>query len=393
MKKTIEQVIAAAKKGAGPAARQELAVLQKLSAIDCGTGNEPGNKKVVEIIEQELRSIQGIEIERVYAPGFGIHLIARLRPENPAGKILLNAHMDTVFLPGDTAAHPYHEDGDTAYGLGIADCKGGVLVAIHAVKIMQQAGMLPNKEIVFLFNCDEEKGTPTGHAAFDKEIPGAEMAFVFEPARAENGVLTSRKGSCKIKMEVFGKKAHSGVNYLDGRSATVELAHKIMRLYESNDNERGLQFNVYDLGTGHDGAGTVAGYASASVSVRIASAKDVDIVRQILSRVESEPYLPDTKCSICIEKVTPPMERTAANLALYQRVYRAGSLLDQPLPEQSSGGSGDASYFSSCGVPTVDGLGPYMYQIHCTNEALRISSLEEKTCLFAVVLGLLDAES
>ena len=43
-------------------------------------------------------------------------------------------------------------------------------------------------------------------------------------------------------LEVFGKKAHSGVNYLDGRSATVELGHMLVRLYENNDNERGIQF-------------------------------------------------------------------------------------------------------------------------------------------------------
>lgn len=186
-----EQVVAAARKGAAEAQRQQIEIIKQFAAIDCGTGDEEGNARVVEIIDRQLKLIKGIEITHHYAEGYGIHIVARLKPEKPEGKILLSAHTDTVFHRGDTAAYPYHEDGDTAYGLGIVDCKGGILVAIHAVRIMQEADMLPNKEIVFIFNCDEETGTPNGHAVFDTEIPGAEMAFVFEPSRDEDGVLTA----------------------------------------------------------------------------------------------------------------------------------------------------------------------------------------------------------
>ena len=291
----LEQVVAAARKGAAEAQRQQIEIVKQFAAIDCGTGDEEGNARVVEIIDQQLKLIKGIEITHHYAEGYGIHIVARLKPEQPEGKILLSAHTDTVFHRGDTAAYPYHEDGDTAYGLGIVDCKGGILVAIHAVRIMQEADMLPNKEIVFIFNCDEETGTPTGHAVFDTEIPGAEMAFVFEPSRDEDGVLTARKGACSITVEVFGKKAHSGVNYLDGRSATVELGHMLVRLYENNDNVRGIQFNPAALYGGDYGTGIVSDHATAKVGVRVACQADIDKVKEIISRVEKETYIEGTK--------------------------------------------------------------------------------------------------
>lgn len=62
----------------------------------------------------------------------------------------------------------------------------------------------------------------------------------------------------------------------------------------------------------------------------------------------------------------------------YEHVKAAGKLLDHELPEQTVGGSGDASYFSYQGVPSVDGLGPYMYKIHSKDESMRLSSMVEK---------------
>ena len=41
-------------------------------------------------------------------------------------KILLLAHMDTVYQRGMLAKQPFRIEGDRAYGLGIADDKQGV---------------------------------------------------------------------------------------------------------------------------------------------------------------------------------------------------------------------------------------------------------------------------
>jgi glutamate carboxypeptidase len=42
-------------------------------------------------------------------------------------KILLLAHMDTVYLRGMLAQQPYRVEGNRAYGLGISDDKQGTL--------------------------------------------------------------------------------------------------------------------------------------------------------------------------------------------------------------------------------------------------------------------------
>ena len=360
-----EQILQAAKEGAKKYFDEQVSLLTKFSSIDCGTGDEEGNKKIVAIVENLLNTIQGIQIEKHYSKGFGQHIVAKLKP----------------------AENPPHIEGDRFYGLGSADCKGGLLVSIYGVKILQENGLLPNKEIVFIFNCDEESGTPVAHPVFDLEIPGTDMAFVFEPSRLDNGVVTSRKGTIRLPIEVHGVKAHSGNNYLDGRSATIELASKLLKFYESNENDRGIQFNAVELKGGENGVGVIPDYASATVGVRVLSRADIEHVKEIAARIEKESYIPDTTTKIGFRMVCVPMERTEENVKLYEHVKAAGKLLDHELPEQTVGGSGDASYFSYQGVPSVDGLGPYMYKIHSKDESMRLSSMVEKTELFTVVLA------
>ena len=384
-----QKVVEVARKGAAACEAAEIQTLKDFAAIDCGSQNEAGIKQAVAIVDGMLNKIKGIKITHKNFPGYGDVVVAKLTPEHPEGKIVLNAHTDTVFKVGDAAKYPYHEEGDKAYGLGIVDCKGGIVVAINAVRIMQEANMLPNKEIVFIFNCDEEIGAPVGHKVFDEEIPGTDMFFAFEPSRLENGVLTARKGACSISVDVTGTQAHSGVNYLAGRSAITEVAHIILRFYESNINDRGIQFNCGPV-VNDDPVNVVSGHATAKISVRVANQKDVETVQQIVKTINQEkPYIDGVVKKVVIETLGVPMERTEKNVALYKKVYAAGKLLGYELPEQGTGGGGDANYFSYKGIPSVDALGPYMYKIHSEQESMRLSSMQEKTALFCVVLGTL----
>ena len=55
------------------------------------------------------------------------------------------------------------------------------------MKILQDLGMLPQKEILLIFNCDEEVGSLSGRKIFEKEAVGAEAAYCFEPTKGYNG--------------------------------------------------------------------------------------------------------------------------------------------------------------------------------------------------------------
>ena len=62
--------------------------------------------------------------------------MARFRGRGTA-RILLLAHMDTVYERGMLTQQPFRVDGDRAYGLGIADDKHGVAVILHTLSMLK----------------------------------------------------------------------------------------------------------------------------------------------------------------------------------------------------------------------------------------------------------------
>ena len=110
-------LVRAARTGSEAMLPRQLALLEKICAIDSGTGDEAGNAAVIELLEPVLSEL-GAQVERVTEPGLGTHLVARVRPEAPQGRVLLAAHLDTVFGPGSAEKHPFRIDGDWAWGLG-----------------------------------------------------------------------------------------------------------------------------------------------------------------------------------------------------------------------------------------------------------------------------------
>ena len=89
--------------GAEEVLPRQLTLLGELCAQDSGTGLEAGNEAVRQLLRPLLEEL-GAQIEEVPAPGLGKHLVARVRPEGPVqGRVLLAAHLDTVFGLGAAA--------------------------------------------------------------------------------------------------------------------------------------------------------------------------------------------------------------------------------------------------------------------------------------------------
>ena len=395
--KDYEAVLAAARAGADRYFDKQMEVLQQFCKIDCMTGNVEGNRKVVDILTPILKEM-GCQVEEVTVPDLGTHLVARLAPVHPEkvqgkGKIILNAHLDTVFGEGFTREHPFHIEGDWAYGLGIADCKSGVMIAIYAVKTMQEAGLLPDREIEFIFNCDEETGTDSGSQLYAREAPGTDYAFVFEGAEEEDGktgFVTARRGVILGQMDVTGKEAHAGVAYLDGHSAILELAHKIIEYYSFNDYEKGIYYNVAPISGGRPN-GVVAGDAHAEFCVAgIPMNSDFAEVEAKLRSLEDSVTVPGTSVKVQYHTLFPSMEKGEQNSRAFELLKKPAQLFGMEITELYVPGATDGAYFSSLGIPTVDALSAEFRDIHTVDERVNMPSIKERTAFFAAVLGCMD---
>lgn len=100
MAEAYSKLPALAKERAAQCAPEELEILRRMVFIDSGSGDLEGNARVVEVVDEVLRRIEGIRIEHV-TDRYGTHVVARLKPENPTGKMVISCHLDTVFQKGD----------------------------------------------------------------------------------------------------------------------------------------------------------------------------------------------------------------------------------------------------------------------------------------------------
>ena len=118
---------------------------------------------------------------------------------------------------------PFKIDGDSAFGPGIYDMKGGAYLAYHAFRQLCAGGERPPLGITHLYVSDEEIGSPTSRALIEAEGRKAKYVLVTEPARDGGKIVTGRKGVARFEVFIKGVPAHAGTRPQDGRSAIREL--------------------------------------------------------------------------------------------------------------------------------------------------------------------------
>ena len=136
-------------------------MLQRWVDQNSGTMNLAGVKAVRRMVEPEFQQL-GFKTEWIdmKAVGRAGHLIARHAGSRRGKRLLLIAHLDTVFEP-DSPFQRWVLQGNFAHGPGAGDDKGGIAVIVAALRAMQVAGTLKNANItVFLTGDEEDAGDP-----------------------------------------------------------------------------------------------------------------------------------------------------------------------------------------------------------------------------------------
>ena len=208
-----------------------------------------------------------VSIERIAGhSGCGDHLVARSSWGQDAPGILVLSHLDTVHPIGFIERLPFSIDGDSAFGPGIYDMKGGAYLAYHAFRQVCRNGQRSPLGITQLYVSDEEIGSPTSRALIEAEGRKAKYVLVTEPARDGGKIVTGRKGVARFEIFVKGVASHAGTRPEDGRSAVRELANLIQTLEAMNDLKRGISVNVGVVrgGTRSSARSPGAGWGSSS---------------------------------------------------------------------------------------------------------------------------------
>jgi len=317
-------------------------------------------------------------VERIAGKdGCGDHLVARSAWGQQAPGILVLSHLDTVHPMGFIERLPFKVEGDSAFGPGIYDMKGGAYLAFHAFRQICAEGSRSPLGITQLFVSDEEIGSPTSRALIEAEGKKAKYVLVTEPARDGGKIVTGRKGVGRFEVFVKGAPAHAGTRPQDGRSAIRELANVIQTLEALNDFKRGITVNV-GVVKGGTRPNVIAEEAYAEVDLRVPTIADADeLVAKILD-VKSKSN--GVSVTVTGELNRPPYEKGNAGAALYEHAKTLAAEIGFELVDTFTGGGSDGN-FTASHTATLDGLGVDGKGAHTHYEQLYVSSLEPRARL------------
>jgi glutamate carboxypeptidase len=319
-----------------------------------------------------------VSIERIAGHGgYGDHLVVRSSWGQDQPGILVLSHLDTVHPMGFIERLPFRIEGDSAFGPGIYDMKGGAYLAYHAFR---QICAVPERSplgVTQLYVSDEEIGSPTSRALIEAEGRKAKYVLVTEPARDGGKIVTGRKGVARFEIFIKGVPSHAGTRPEDGRSAIRELANIIQTLEAMNDLKRGVTVNV-GLVRGGTKPNVIAEEAYAEVDMRVPSIADADeLVPKILNLKSRSDGV---SVKVIGELNRPPYEKGNAGAALYEHAKTLAAEIGFELVDTSTGGGSDGN-FTAPNTATLDGLGVDGQGAHTHYEQMYISSIEPRARL------------
>lgn len=371
-----------------------LDTLRELVSIESGSRDIEGLRRIASVIAARLESLGGaVDIAPPSAvvrmndtpPEIGSSVVARFRGTG-SRRILLLAHMDTVYLKGMLAQQPFRIDGDKAYGLGIADDKHGVALILHTLAVLRAIDARDYGLITVLINGDEEVSSPGSRALITRLGREHDAVLSLEGAGADDRIRLTTSGIGAVLLTVTGRAAHAGSAPELGRNALYELAHQMLQMRDLSDPAAGVKVN-WTLAGGGSNRNVIPERAEATADVRVLKVSDYDLVeRTVRERIRTR-LIPDTTVEASFERRRPPLEASTASQRLAAHARKVYAEIGKTLnvDEVSPGGGTDAAFAAlETKAPVLEGLGLQGFGAHSNSaEYIDVRSIEPRMYLLA----------
>ena len=388
---------AAVMRAAAAQKRPLLDSLKEFVSIETGSRDIEGINRATELLAQKLRTLGGqVEfIEPTEATTYRMadtpdkvgRMVRATFRGTGSKKILLIAHMDTVYLRGMLEKQPFRIDGNRAYGLGIADDKQGVAMVVHVVALLKSLNFNEYGTLTVLVNSDEEISSPGSRAAITQAGTEHDVVMSFEASRvADDKVSLATSGIASVDVKVEGRASHAGSAPERGVNALYELSHQLLQMRDLSQPDVGLKLNwtVAQAGTNRN---VIPAHANAQADVRVLRVSDYDRVEAAVRERAAKQLLPEAKVTVNFERRRPPLEATQASrslgaraLAIYAETGRKLTVDDQP-----EGGGTDAAFAAlKTKAPVIERFGLPGFGAHSAdNEYILVDAIEPRLYLAA----------
>jgi glutamate carboxypeptidase len=338
------------------ARKAEPAVIETLKSmvmIESGSSDAAGLARMADFTEGRLKAL-GMSTERKSGTtGPGSIVIGTLTGTG-SKRLMLIAHMDTVYPTGTLATQPYKVEGNRIYGPGIADDKGGIAVILHALQLLKDAGWRDYSKLTVAFNADEEIGS-VGSGELIASL-GAEQDYVLssEPSPAQPEiVLLGASGTGTVTLKVQGRSAHAGAAPELGRNALIELSHQLVQTRDVAKSVPGTQLN-WTVSQAGQVRNQIPEAAVATGDMRLTVPDGFEKLEAALKEKVQNRLVPDTQTTVSIERGRPPFVASPAAREVAKKAQDIYAEMDRKLTlVDNTGGATDAGFAAKSGKAIV----------------------------------------
>lgn len=367
---------------------------ENLVRIETPSANKEALDKLAAHLDTYLTAMD-LQVQKHLFEKAGATIVAQTEATELA-PVIFCSHMDTVHAVGAFGPDAFMRDKDNpdiVRGPGVYDTKGGIVIAIFAIKVLQALGYT-KRQLKLVLVGDEEVAHALSNgessAIIEREAEGACCCFNCDSGRLGDKIVLQRNGGGIFTVKIHGKAAHAGNAPWDGANAILAAAEKIAAIAKLSD------YNDAYFGTGVIKGGTksniVPDYCEFVNDMRFktndAYDRALDKIRKI---VEDNP---DPRIHAVLEAtgLFRALEKVEKTDALMEHFADAAEALGYNRPVGIfAGGCSDAAFVSHMGIPTLCGTGIIGDYNHTLEEyALESSILEQTAKLVLTILQLPD---
>ncbi len=345
--------------------------LETMVAIESPSGDAEGIGQVMDVVAEVLGDKGAVSRTPTSAGPM-------LEVSRGQGGALILAHADTVWSRGTLAEMPWREQGDWVYGPGCLDMKGGIAIAMAAIRNLPD-----NVPYTLLITPDEEVGSDASREAIEEAARRSRLVLVLESGMPGGAVKVGRAGVGDYTLHIRGVESHAGLEPEKGASAIKELAHHIQWIEGLENKVLGTTLNM-GVVQGGTRSNVVAGKDWAHIDIRVTTRSEMERIEAILSA----PPRFDARCEVVYEGGfnRPPMEPNAQSQTWFREasdIWR--QVTGEDLAGVRVGGASDGNFTAPL-APTLDGLGPVGQGAHARNEGVDWRYMEPRRQLVQELL-------
>lgn len=302
-------------------------------------------------------------------------------------KVLLIAHMDTVYLKGMLAKQPFRLYGDRAYGLSISDDNQGIALILHTIDSLNKLKFNEYGKITGLMNGDEEISPPAARAYLSKLGAEHDVTFSCEASQVKSDrIALTTAGVGAVNLNIIGKASHAGSAPELGRNALDDLSFQIQQMRDLSDPKVGIKMN-WTFATAGTNRNVIPSVAFATADVRVMKKEDFDVVESKVRERPQSQQIPDAKVDIVFERRRPPLVTSPQVLQMseYAKKIYAELGRDLVLGTIAAGGGTDAAFAAlNTQNPVIESMGVQGFGAHSNDdEYILVSSITPRMYLLS----------